>query len=158
MSVRGFNQQILFNNKEEEGQWGGRGEQKTHPHKINDGLNIMNQGINTIKRKGKAQKGENHVLVSGKDVSSKVLCKHPEGQGTVRCAHCRMQPLPLLPTRKKSTSDVRSRGLWEWLACSWHPGRVKLGQFPPRELLTRSKSNEEERHHFNYLTAQTLKV
>lgn len=37
------------------------------------------------------------------------------------------------------------------------PRKGKLGQFPPRELLTRSKSNEE-RYPFNYSTAQTLKV
>lgn len=81
---------------------GRKGRTENTPHKINDGLNILNQGINTVKRRGKAQKGENHVLVSGKDVSSKVLCKHPEGQGTVVLPTAECSHSPSFPPGEKA--------------------------------------------------------
>lgn len=73
------------------------------PHKINDSFNELDQGINdTEKERWRAQKGENHILVPGKDGSKNMLCRHAAGQGTIKCDHWKRQPLTLLPTRKKA--------------------------------------------------------
>lgn len=105
------------------------------------------------KMKWKEQKGENHILVPGKDISSNVWCRHTAGQGTVLCPPRKRQPLTLLPTRKKS-QVIRSAEacgsnhsrLYSGVASKFlAPSKGKIRRpFSHREFLVRNKSSEKE--------------
>lgn len=64
------------------------------------------------KMKWKEQKGENHILVPGKDISSNMLCRHTAGQGTILCTPWKKAATHPPSHQKKITSDMLSRGLW----------------------------------------------